>query len=356
MGLAMTVMAVGSGSALVAVGRPQQAAALANRGAIAEALLRRHPSPADSVAIARIGIAAVPALPIAWHALAVDAHARGAQAEASGYLAIADRWTRRDTDTQAMAYRYAVARGDAPAAMRHADSLLRRGRLRAALFADIAARLGNPAMVSAFAALLTTRPGWRLIYFSTAATTTSGAAIDALLARLRAIGSPLGRTEAQQLLAGLIARGEVARASAIWQHDLTQTAPAGSLLWPDAAARATPTPFDWRLSREIEPFVSIEGNRLNIEGRIDDNRMDVATRVLVLNPGVYRITTNAALPADGWRWTIACDGRPIAGSRPIAEGEMTVPVGCRHVLLGLSVAGNGTASVEYLHIAPLHRT
>lgn len=357
-GLALAVMASASGTMLVAARQPLLAAAFTNRGAIVQSLLRGMPPPKDPRALAIAGIGAVPALPVAWHALAIDAAAHGRAERARAYLAIADRWTRRDTDTQIMAYRDAMARGDASEAMRHADPLLRRGRMRAELFADIGRHLSedtpNLAVVAAFTPLLAAAPGWRADYFATAAATTSGAGIDVLLARLHSLGSPLIRTEAQPLLAGLVARGQARRAAAIWARYLAISMPAGLLPWPEAAARAAPTAFDWRLSRDVEPFVSIEGDRLRLESEISGRLTDVVTRTLVLVPGAYRIAAEDASPSDGWRWTLACNGQGAGRSRLITDGDVIIPAECGHVVLTLSfIGGDGTASIGLIRLTRL---
>ncbi|MGW8281555.1 hypothetical protein ACWGK7_18945 (plasmid) [Sphingomonas aurantiaca] len=344
----------GSGTALVAAGRPELATGFANRGAIVEARLRATPSPAEPRPIAMAGIAAVPALPIAWTALAAEARRRGAVGEARGYLGIADRWTRRDTATQDMAYRDAVSRGDMAAAMRHADPLLRRGRMRSALFADIGTRLSDPATAAAFAVLLARAPGWRADYFATAANTTPAVGIDALLVRLHRLESPLIRAEAQPLLAGLIARGQATTAFEIWRRYLAPSATTGALPWPDAAARAAPTPFDWRFTREAEPFVTIDGDRLTIEGGTTGGSIDVAIQTLVPAPGRYRMAADAAMPADRWRWSLACNGQVLVSSRPITEGDITVPAGCGNTVLKLTLwGGSDAASIERVRLAPV---
>jgi hypothetical protein len=147
------------------------------------------------------------------------------------------------------------------------------------------------------------------------------------------------------LLESLVARGEYARARAIWSL-VTGAGRSGQLLYdPGFRDRQSPPPFNWQLTTSPVGLAERQaGNRLHLIFYGNEDGA-LASQLLLLPPGHYRLQMQLAGSAsqpETLRWSIRCDksSGPLATMRldqAAARGfAFDIPTGCAAQWLELS--------------------
>ena len=155
----------------------------------------------------------------------------------------------------------------------------------------------------------------------------------------------------QLLISGLVDRGELARAHAIWSRLLGDDgSPRDRGLYdPEFRGLPGPPPFNWVLEMSADGFAERSAGGLNVEyyGRNDAR---LASQLMLLPAGRYRLAFEAEGQAEGEEgqlaWTVSCHpGDSVLVAVPIVgveftpkrfTGEFTVPQGCAGQWLRLS--------------------
>ena len=308
-------------------------------------------APASSIAsadtLARAAIAREPVDVAAARTLALVAAVRGDGARSNGWLAYAERLSRRDLATQMALIELAVARGDVTGALVHYDrALSTSARAPDILFPVLVPAVNNPAVVEPMARLLARRPDWW--YSFTLQLVQQGAAppnLYRLLAaeRLR-VDIPVERDVAIAGMKQLAAAQRVDLAAALYER-LVPGQRAGARLNNGGFAPVAPIPpFDWDLVAGGNVSASME--TLPGRGRVlylnspDANDGQVAQQLLRLTPGRYALDWlygGGAPEGLRARLSVVClAGQPVIAERVdagLAEGRAR-PLGLRFVVPG----------------------
>lgn len=177
----------------------------------------------------------------------------------------------------------------------------------------------------------------------------TGADADIVLDLARRSGAPLTQSGAADwqaiLLQKLVEKGEIARAYDIWKSLLGTSAEGPKLAVHDPRFRGQPghPPFNWQLGASGGGVAErTRGSQLQVEyyGRA---AAELASQVLMLRPGRYRLQFTAGGDADGkgsrLSWRVDCiPSKATAGEIPVRvtgyspqtmAGSFTVPaMGC----------------------------
>ena len=163
------------------------------------------------------------------------------------------------------------------------------------------------------------------------------------------------------LLAGLVAKGEVARALTLWQG-FAGVASTGSKGIYDSRFEGLPgpAPFNWDFATGTAgtaEAIRRSGLQVDYYGRLDG---DLASQLLVLPPGRYRLRFRAEGDASGQGsrlvWTVSCRSggapllqMPVTGVDASAKGFaglFTIPAGCGAQWVKLHGAAGDVASEQ----------
>ncbi|WP_395396246.1 hypothetical protein WBP07_20310 (plasmid) [Novosphingobium sp. BL-8A] len=264
----------------------------------------------------------------------------GNATSAHALLTLAGRLGWRDSQTELMLLEDAVRQGDANAAMRHIDALLRRKpdlapRLMPALHAMATDKVGRNALL----VRLESSPPWRKEFFTRIDFIPAQyqAVHETLLSELAKTGKPAGAEEISSYVAALARQGEVGRARKLWTT-LTDTKP-GLVLDPEferfdpGSSVPAPSPFEWNASRlpGTELRITVEAGTPSSRDLVVDTdgsaHGTVLAQALVLKPGRYRLfvatPSTTVLAAGGLKWTVRC----LPGSKTISTGGAAVALG-----------------------------
>ncbi len=264
---------------------------------------------------------------------------RGNDEPARALITLAGRLGWRDSQTELMLLEDALSQGDADAAMRHIDALLRRKpelapRLIPALHAAAMDPIGRAALLER----LDASPPWRKEFFTRIDYIPSQYqdAHETLLVGLAKAGKPAQIDEITSYVSALAKRGEVGRARELWIR-LTNARP-GLVLDPDferldPGSPVQASPFEWNANRlgGTELRVTVEAGIPSSRDLIVDTdgsaHGTVLTQTLVLRPHRYRLfvaTPSASvLAAGGLKWTVRC----LPGGKIVSADGAAVSAG-----------------------------
>ncbi len=292
--------------------------------------------------------------------LGVAAYRQGDTARADRMMRVAAAHLPIDLVSHGWLYEQARSRGDAAAALKELDILLRARPFLAERLAQTTAGLTGPAAESALARLLATNPPWRKPFLVAYAGAADPSAIARLHDGLRAARAAPDADETRPFLERLVAERRIDAGLRAWRAFLApaQRKASGLLYNADFKYPLTNLPFDWQ-------FVPTWGASAKVDTAGGEAALDVeftGTRVafnhvrhlLLLPPGDYAFTGMASTAALqnplGLRWRVSCleDQRnalgmtqPIAGDRPAHAFRLafTVPAnGCAAQMLVLELA------------------
>lgn len=143
------------------------------------------------------------------------------------------------------------------------------------------------------------------------------------------------------LLEGMVERGQVREALPVWSRLAGRDAEArtGAIYDPDFRGLPGPPPFNWRLELGSDGFAERAGAGGLYAQYFGRGNVDLATQMILLDPGAYRISFEVEGEADGEHgllaWTLTCHpgGRRLVDV-PITEvdfaarqltGDFSVP-------------------------------
>jgi len=270
--------------------------------------------------------------------MAQTAQLRGNQQETSRYMALAGRWSWRDTPVQGWLFDDAVVRRDFRGAMDHADAILRMREIQREMFGVLRYAGEDPDFRRAMAARLAAKPTWRGGFFADAAQVKADQrrGLEATIRELRHTNAPVTPVELRSYAAVLIGSGEVAQAATLWASQFNGDPDQGTIFgWPGEARIKERLPFDWRIAspRGISAVTANTDNAL-LSIVADHGALgSVATRLSALSPGDYRLTLTGEQPTHAVRralgWTIQCQGGPTLKADMTDDGwTFGVPRGC----------------------------
>jgi len=317
--------------------------------------------------------------------LALTAERRGEDGRAAALMRLAERRSLRQPVVEAWLFDRAVAAGDIAGALGRADVLLRtsapdlRERVRTTLIGVASDAKAAPLLVRQLAG----DPPWRAQFLAAFfADPASLQAAPVLIAAMAATDRPLTDSERNAYLTALVARGLFDTAYGAWV-DSFAGGDVPYLYNGGFEAPASGSPFDWTLADARIAEVAITaspppatGNALRVE--FADRRVaaSLASELLVLPPGDYRLSAKAKaerLVNDrGLWWRVSCaDGDRavlaetdrIVGTldwRPL-EARFTIPESCHAEWLRLELAArvaveeqvSGTAWFDDLAVSRL---
>jgi hypothetical protein len=149
------------------------------------------------------------------------------------------------------------------------------------------------------------------------------------------------------LLDGLVGRGQPGEALRIWSRLVGPEAPVrvGGIYDPDFAGLPGPPPFNWSLAAGADGFAERAGGGglyAQFFGRGD---AELASQLILLEPGSYRLVFKVAGEADGEHgllaWTVACHP---GGQRLVAIPIPEVDFAARQLVADFRVPQSGCAS------------
>jgi hypothetical protein len=336
---AIAVLMLSGGDVLVAYGKAPQAARLPRNNVLpAEAMLAGLDS-GESTRQAQAGAReALRSSPLSGGALAYLATQEAPQGGADHRIrlrAIAGKVGWHGEWSQRRLYNAALAAGDAGAALRHAEALLRQQYARDELFAQFVRGMDVPGFRSELIKAVARSPHWpRQFLVQRGAELDDAALLELASARAESQGG-LDRQLAAPLLTRLVSLGRLEAAATISRLIPGDPRP-GVLAWPDELAMNAPTPFDWNLPPSYAVDRS-EGARLVADKVLPG---EFARRLIVLPPGEYRLLAPAS---EGWLWGTGCAGGTVVPNRPLsANASFTAPPDCPLIALVLAPANTGT--------------
>lgn len=272
----------------------------------------------------------------------------GRVGQADEMITLAGNWSLRDDPSHAWLIEHRLRRGNYGSALAHADTLLRRrDDLQPQIFRlfTMAGSSDPQRALPVIAHLMSSAPPWRTRYWHTLPESSEGLTVAANLAiLLDRTSSPVTNGELGQLYVGLTNGGQIEAVKLLRSRlgrpaDTTVTN--GDFESPDA-----PLPFQWALSQQAgaTALISAEsaGNedhalRVEYDGFV---ATELASQRMFLNPGHYRLTTNAMIesgePVDRLAWLVSCAG-------PAEASLVSLPA----VSISMGSAEWATSSVEF---------
>ena len=352
LGLAIAVVRFGAASSLEH-GDPVRASAFAPgnaRAAVASARARINAGTDAASPAVRARVAAAlrrdVTVPGAIELRAAQLHSAGDTARAARLFALSSAISRRSLPTRLWLIQRSVDRGDVAGALANFDLALRTSTAAPPiLFPVLAGAASDPGLVEPIARLLDRPSEWRGTFLSYASGEVDAAVpLAAVVLRMRDRAAVTAGEADRVLIGHLVKQGEFATAKRI-EERFGRGVPRGVLLIdPDFSRPEALYPFGWGLldSAETGAARSRVGGRSALAFRaVAGAGGQVATQLLVLEPGAYRLATaNAAAPADPSVlpfWTVTCAGngggrlallRQPAALRDPAVADFNVPGGC----------------------------
>lgn len=280
--------------------------------------------------LVRIALTRTVADPAAIEFRALEASADGQPRRTARLFALADALSRRSLPTRLWLIQQAVDRGDVAGALANFDIALRTSTAApATLFPILAAATADPTLSAPLARLFDRPSDWRAVFFHYAITTADAAAGLARVVPMMRDKAWLARAGIDDALVGrLVADGNFTTARRIFVLFHSHRRPDALINDGDFADPAAAFPFGWALTQKGE----IGAARSLVHGRpalayqaLPGGDGAVASQLLMLSPGRYRLSVRAGMTATDREappfWTVTCAGE---GGKQIALLDMGV--------------------------------
>lgn len=311
--------------------------------------------------LVRTALARSVAAPSAIEFRALEAVTDGDQRRAARLFTLSDAISRRSLPTRLWLIQDAVDRGDVGGALANFDVALRTSTdAPTTLFPILAGATADPTLSTPLARLFDRPSEWRAAFFHYAIDDADAAeGLTRVVPRMRDKVWIAKAGFADALVGRLVADGDAATARRTF--NLFHPPPLGDALLDDGdfADPGIAFPFGWLLVQKGE----IGAERSVIHGRpalayqsLQGDDGPVASQLLTLTPGRYRLSTRAAAtatdPAAVPYWTIACadaGGRQVAlldvpaTPKTAAAVAFVVPADCSAQWLVMTLRGSDAA-------------
>jgi hypothetical protein len=295
-------------------------------------------------------------LPSAIELAALEANEAGDHGKAARLFHLSDAISRRSLPTRLWLIQTSVDRGDVAGALRDFDIALRTSTDAPKLLFPVLARASDdPTLVAPIARLLDRPSDWRLTFLRDAVTDYGAApGIAAVTLRMRDRSWLIANQIDETVIGELIAQDRYAEARVVQDAFHPITHDEGLIRDPAFADDGARYPFGWRIEEQGE----IGARRSRANGRsvltyqsLSDGSGPVATQLLILPPGRYRLVTRTALHAADETavpfWTVTCaeEGGPQITllDQPqtgLAEADFVTPPDCGAQWLTLNLRGS----------------
>lgn len=326
----------GVAAKLIASGRPQEMARIAELG---RATLARSP----------VNIAAA-------RSLALSEIAMGRGAAGHRMIVAAESLSRHDMPTEMWLIEDRVAAGDIAGALKHYDHALRTSIPSRALLLPILAQASDdPRVAIALAPLLRVRPEWWSDYLGRFVERTQSAKSLRIIAQALRLDprSEIDRQRLVSILARQVALRDWTGATALYAGatGVTPGKTGGSWVVDGGFEQDHELPpFDWLLTDESDHSAvrnPVEGASGAVAlALVGTDGRDVARQLLVLQPGRYRLTAKVGMVPGGLTaapaLTIACD-QSASSADPIATIPLPVTRTARAMAAMFTVPAKGCA-------------
>lgn len=376
-GLVLAVGVVAQGLGALGIGRPDPSVELRE----AVALLPQAQGETDYRAIENRARAVLDRSPLQARALSLMATARdrrGRSGEAGRLIDAAGTLSRRDNVANLWLFGRAMERADYETALSHADALMRRDiDANRPVMAVIVSAARDPAIIEPLAKRLALSPSWRNTFFEFTLRNPLPPFVYSLFGAMQAQGAPPTAGEMGAYLGRLVQAGDYEQAYLAWLLSLSSDGLKDLAYVYDGTfeGRETIPPFGWTFKTGAGGLAVIEdapgGGKALLVNSNGYTQADFATQLVVLAPGVYRLTGrmqgSQRADAGGLGWTLICEvsgavlldapAQPTNGRWRPFSAVFTVPAGCPAQKLKLrsgSGAGRAALDVWYddLAIAP----
>jgi len=304
--------------------------------------------------------------------------ASGDNARAARLFALSDAISRRSLPTRLWLIQRSVDRGEVAGALENFDIALRTSEVAPdILFPVLAGATSDPALAVPIAGLLDRPSDWRIMFLNHAIDRGGNPAdIGHIVLRMRDRRALADNQVDQKLIAALVTHSQFGLArrvhDAFHPTDGRRTPVADS----DFSRPEESFPFGWGLRHDGEAWAArdlIEGKPALLYGSTASGDGPVATQLLLLPPGRFRISVESAGattdPASPPFWSLTCgerNGPQIALlDQPVQTGglasiDFAVPAGCAAQWLALNLrpserAGGQSGAVGRVSVTPSPR-
>ncbi|HUE79348.1 MAG TPA: hypothetical protein VMN38_06925 [Sphingomicrobium sp.] len=292
-------------------------------------------------------------LPAAIELCAVQLEATGNARRASRLFELSSAISRRSLPTRLWLIQRSVDHGDVAGALANFDLALRTSSAAPeVLFPVLASAATDPQLVRPIARLLDRPSDWRAMFLSYAIHEGGEAAAMAeVVLRMRDRGAVTAAKADQMLIGQLVKQGAFAVAHRIHAAFGRAGSRAALVIDPDFDDAESRYPFGWGLTDAAQTGAArgrVGGSAALVYRAVPGAAGQVATQLLMLKPGAYRLVTASAAPpsADAPFWTVTCASRGgaqiallslPAETRVVAGADFTVPAGCDGQWLGFNL-------------------
>jgi len=303
------------------------------RSRLAELYSESRATAADSRTaqdLARSALTLAPLDGAALRVLGVEAQRAGDLEGAATLMAASDRVTQRDSTAQLWLLDQAIRRGEYDLAYAKAEVVLRGAPAAGPqVFPVMRMGLADPRALPPLVKRLVRRPEWREAFLRDVAANAEDLGVASRLhAALSSSPAPPTEAETASFIKRLVASGDYPGAYALWRR--LATSPAGAGVYAgDFRPRPGPVPFNWSLAQTGDAVAELGeaprgGPALHAEFATGANA-DLATQLLMLPPGAYRLQGAAWLGQAGrpgrLAWSVACAGqKTLLGEARQGEG------------------------------------
>lgn len=245
------------------------------------------------------------------------------EAQANSLMTLAASRSQRDPVPHLWLFQRAVGRQDWPAAMREADTLMRKPPANYDVPSIVAAAAERPDARQALVERMRTKPPWGKALVTQLANRDPGAAFE-LLVQLSQAGSPPTDKEVGALIQRMMSDGAVPNAYLAWTALLPGSAieRLGDVYDPGFDGLPGPPPFNWKLpsgddfGAELAPGPNSAGSALYVHYSAK-KPIVLASEILLLPPGRYQLVSRMYLEqsdrGQDLGWTLTCyGGQPLA--------------------------------------------
>jgi tetratricopeptide (TPR) repeat protein len=274
--------------------------------------------------LADLSVQRSPLSPAAIRTLGYVADARGRRDRAFKLMNFSLRLSRRDLATHLWFINYYVGKNDLSNALNHYDMALRTSSLAHPVLMPILIRSTEDAeIIQPLARILDRRPVWKDDFIRDVISKGPSAInVATLSGYLSDSGNAFSEIRTSNLADRLVAEGHFFAAAKLAKRDFQHTTVANGNFENDVGL----SPFEWKLVHDFDFGAVIDTNANAGNASANNSRAslqidaavgrggEVASQLLLLSPGRYRLSANAGAAAASMAglayWTVTCASDP----------------------------------------------